>query len=97
MNVSPVEVEEVIMAHPAIITAFCVGIPAQEADETAVAAVVVCKPGLTVDEANLRDWCATKLARYKRPTKYLFVADHEIPLTTTGKVKKNEIAHMFQH
>jgi fatty-acyl-CoA synthase len=43
----------------------------------------------------LQALCAVDLARYKRPKKILFVAEHQIPLTTTGKVKKNEIAQLF--
>ena len=95
MNVSPVEVEEAILRHQAVIAAYCVGIQGDDPQEVDVAAVVVLKPGETVRAEALQALCAVDLARYKRPKKILFVAEHQIPLTTTGKVKKNEIAQLF--
>ena len=96
MNVSPVEVEEVLLSHPEVLTAYCVGIDGMEGEDTMVAAVVVLKPQATLSEKILRDLCVQRLARYKCPKKILFVDEAQIPLTTTGKVKKNEIARLFE-
>lgn len=96
MNVSPVEVEEVLMTHPAVLTAFCVGILAPGGEDTEVAAAVVLKPQAILTENILRDLCAQRLARYKCPQKILFVSEAQIPTTSTGKVKKNEIHRLFQ-
>tara|TARA_B110000503_G_scaffold92796_1_gene139918 strand:- start:433 stop:849 length:417 start_codon:yes stop_codon:yes gene_type:complete len=95
MNVSPVEVEEAILKHKSVIAAYCVGIQSDDPQEVDVAAVVVVKPGEVVPTEALQALCALHLARYKRPKKILFVAEDQIPLTTTGKVKKNEIAQLF--
>lgn len=96
MNVSPVEVEEALLAHPALLAAFCVGLDASDGEDTQVVAVVVLKPKASLSEQVLKDFCAERLARYKCPRRILFVSESQIPLTTTGKVKKNEIARLFQ-
>ena len=49
MNVSPVEVEEVLLSHPEVLTAYCVGIDGMEGEDTMVAAVVVLILGLPHD------------------------------------------------
>ena len=94
INVSPVEVEAVLMSHPAVEQAYVVGLPDPERDELVVAVVVPRAAG-AVDEAALRAHCAEALAAYKRPRRYRLVADGDLPLTTTGKVRKLGMKDLF--
>jgi len=54
-----------------------------------VKAYVVVAPGSQVDEQSLIDFCATRLARYKCPTKVLFV--DELPQGMGGKILKRDL------
>ena len=94
INVAPVEVEEILMTHPGVHLAFVTGVPDPERDEV-LAAVVVAKPGVTLTAAQLVDFCRAPLAAYKLPRLVRFVAEHELPLTTTGKLQKNRLASLF--
>ena len=94
INVAPVEVEEVLMSHPGVEQAYVVGLPDPGRDEIVVAVVVPREAG-EVDEAALRAHCAEALAAYKRPRRYRLVADGDLPLTTTGKVRKLAMKDLF--
>jgi long-chain acyl-CoA synthetase len=87
-NVYPAEVERALLAHPAVAEAGVVGVPHPHTGE-AVKAFVVTEPGGHVEEDELVDWVAGRLARYKCPTK-VDVVD-EIPRGTTGKVLRREL------
>ena len=95
INVAPVEVEEVLMSHPAVEQAYVVGVPDAERDEIVVAVVVPRGGPGAVDEAALRAHCGAALAAYKRPRHYRLVAAGDLPLTTTGKVKKLGMKDLF--
>ena len=95
INVAPVEVEEVLMSHPGVEQAYVVGLPDAERDEIVVAAIVP-REGSGVDEATLREHSAGALAAYKRPRRYRLVATEELPLTTTGKVRKLGMKELFE-
>ena len=82
-NVFPAEVEEVIAEHPAVAEVGVVGVPHPHTGE-AVKAYVVVKPGTSVDEDTLIDWCQENLARYKCPSKILFV--DSLPKNVNGKL-----------
>jgi fatty-acyl-CoA synthase len=94
INVAPIEVEEVLLAHPAVQAAFVTGVPDSVHDEV-LAAVIVRKPGATLSEKEVSDFCRKTLAAYKVPRLVRFVAEEELPLTTTGKVQKNRLASTF--
>jgi fatty-acyl-CoA synthase len=94
INVAPVEVEETLMAHPAVKLACVTGVPDAERDEI-VAALIVCRPGERVDEANLLAHCRRELAAYKVPRLMKFISEAELPLTVTGKLQKNRLADFF--
>jgi len=95
INVAPVEVEEVLMSHPAVEQAYVVGLPDTERDEIVVAVVVPREHPVAVDEAALRAHCAEALAAYKRPRRYRLIAAEDLPLTTTGKVRKLGMKDLF--
>jgi len=82
-QVWPREIEEVISAHPAVAEVGVVGLPDTMRGET-VKAWIVLRPGQTATGAELKAFCREKLAPYKVPAKYEFVA--ELPKTQVGKV-----------
>ncbi|MEO0428113.1 MAG: AMP-binding protein [Pseudomonadota bacterium] len=83
-NISSIEIENVLHAHPAVAFAAVVGAPHEKWGETPVAHVEL-KPDCEVDEATLLDFVRERLARFKCPTKVEF---HELPKTSTGKIQK---------
>ena len=87
-NVFPAEVEDVLMEHPAIARAAVVGVPHPHTGE-AVKAYVILAPGLSAEEDDIIDFCMDRLARYKCPSKVMFV--EELPHNITGKVLRRAL------
>ena len=83
LNVYPVEVERVVLEHPAVADCAVIGVPDDKWGE-AVKAVVVLKPEAAVSVDDLLAFCAGKLAGFKKPKTIDLVA--EIPRNPTGKV-----------
>ncbi|HML15023.1 MAG TPA: AMP-binding protein [Xanthobacteraceae bacterium] len=94
INVAPVEVEETLMAHPAVKLACVTGVPDARRDEV-IAALIVCEAGASVAEADLLAHCRRALAGYKIPRLVKFVNEADLPLTVTGKLQKNKLAEFF--
>ena len=92
-NVYPAEVEAVLNAHPAVVRSAVIGrsVEGVEGGEEVIAFVQP-SPGSALSVAALADHAARNLAPYKRPSLILLIA--EIPLTPTGKAKKDELAKM---
>ena len=88
-KISPREVDEVLMDHPAVAQVVTFGLPHDKLGEE-VAAVVVLREGGVVTERELRDFTAKKLADYKVPRKILFM--DEIPKGATGKLQRIGLA-----
>ncbi len=86
-NVSSVEVEGVLMQHPAVLLAAVVARPDAKWGEVPCAFVEV-KDGATADEAELIAFCRARLAGFKTPKRVLF---QELPKTSTGKIQKFEL------
>jgi len=84
-NISSVEVEGVLLRHPAVQEVAVVGLPDPRWGE-APHAFVVLKPGATVDEGELRAFVRDRLAHFKAPHSCTVVA--ELPKTATGKIQK---------
>ena len=82
-NISPGEIEEVLMAHPAVAEAAVIGIPDTEWGE-AVASVVVLHPGAQATEAELQRWVRERLRSTKMPCVVEFRP--ELPYSPTGKL-----------
>jgi long-chain acyl-CoA synthetase len=91
-NVSPSEVEEVLLAHPDVTGAAVVGIRRSSGTEDVSAAVVV-REGATVDTEQLRDYARTKLTAYKVPKK-IVVLD-ELPRSLVGKVERRKVRDLL--
>jgi len=83
-NVYPSEVEAVLAAHPAVQDVAVIGLPDAKWGER-VHAVVVPR-GDPPPEAALAAWCKDRIAGFKRPRSYSFLAEAEVPRTATGKV-----------
>ena len=83
-NISSIEVEDALFKHPAVQLAAVVAWPDEKWGETPCAFVEL-KPGQSVGEDDLMEWCRGLLARYKCPRHVVFA---EIPKTSTGKVQK---------
>jgi crotonobetaine/carnitine-CoA ligase len=84
-NLSPVEVEAALEAHPAIAEAAVVGVPSELSEEE-VKAFLVLKEGADPAPAELRGFVAERLAPFKVPRYFEFVA--ELPHTPTGRIAK---------
>jgi long-chain acyl-CoA synthetase len=87
-NVFPAEVEDALRAHPGVADAAVIGVAHPHTGE-AVKAYVVPRSGQAIEEDELIDFCATRLARYKCPEKVLFV--ETLPLNPGGKVLRREL------
>ena len=84
-NIYPSEVEDVLQQHPAISDVAVIGIPDPKWGET-LKAIICLRPGQTLTEAELRDYCAANMADYLKPRSYDFV--DELPRNPTGKILK---------
>lgn len=87
-KVWPREVEDVLYGHPAVREAAVVGVPDDYRGET-VKAYVSRKPGATVTEEELIEFCKQQMAAYKYPRAIQFLDD--LPKTTTGKILRREL------
>ncbi|MEO8603632.1 MAG: class I adenylate-forming enzyme family protein [bacterium] len=91
INVSPVEVESVLGAHPAVDSVYVVGVPPDGLDQELVA-LVVARDHAPLPEAALRAHAATTLSHYKRPTYYVALRRDEVPLGGTAKPHRAALA-----
>ena len=89
-NVHPGEVESVLATHPAVADAAVVGIPHPHTSEAVKAFVVASGDEDEIEEDELVEWCAARLARYKCPSK-IDVVD-EIPRGSSGDLLRAELA-----
>jgi len=84
-NISSVEVEGVLLRHPAVQEVAIVGMPHEKWGE-APHAFIVLRAGATATEAELRQFARDNLAHFKAPQWVSFV--NELPKTATGKIQK---------
>jgi acyl-CoA synthetase (AMP-forming)/AMP-acid ligase II len=88
-KVSPLEVDTVLMDHPAVTQVVTFAMPHDKLGEE-VAAAVVLNEGAALTEQELRDFAAARLAQFKVPRKIVFLA--EIPKGATGKLQRIGLA-----
>lgn len=91
-NVYGAEVESVLFAHPGVAEAAVIAVPDEKWGE-AVKAIVVPRPGVTIDTDQLIAWSKERLAAYKAPKSVDIVA--QLPKTTSGKVLKHELRRPY--
>jgi len=87
-QVWPREVEEVLQDHPAIQDVGVAGVPDPKRGET-VKAWIVLTEGAALNQAELKEWCTERMAKYKIPTEIEF--RDELPKTHVGKLLRREL------
>ena len=88
--VSPIEMENALLAHPSVQEVAVVGISVD--GTTRIRAVIVLAPGNRESDdltAALQDWCKERLQRYKFPHRVTYVT--ELPKTATGKIQRFQL------
>ncbi|HYZ23990.1 MAG TPA: acyl--CoA ligase [Rhodopila sp.] len=86
---SPLEVDEVLMDHPAVAQCLTFAVPHDKLGEE-VGAAIVLRNGQEVRDSELRAFCAKRLAQFKVPRKIVFLT--EIPKGATGKLQRIGLA-----
>ena len=93
--VLPLEVEQVLATHPAISEVHVVAVPDTRMGEVGIACVVApSQPQVT--EAELIEFCAPRLARFKMPRHVIFIRPEQVPVTATGRPRKFLLAELAQ-
>jgi long-chain acyl-CoA synthetase len=92
VNIYPAEIEAVLYEHPAVLDVAVIGVPNEDWGEE-LKAVVQLQPGATASAADLVDFCAQRLADYKRPRSVDFV--DELPRNPSGKLLKRELRQRY--
>lgn len=92
-NISSLDVEKVLSAHPDVYEAAVIPMAHEKWGEVPKA-VVVAKPGSKLSEAELIEFCRSRLAHYKCPQSIVFC--ESLPKTATGKVLKRELRKRYQ-
>lgn len=87
-KISAIEVENVLLQHPAVAQAAAVGVPDEKYGELLKAAIVL-RAAVQVDEDELRRHCKERLAAYKVPRLISFL--DALPVSPAGKVLKREL------
>jgi long-chain acyl-CoA synthetase len=91
-NVYPRDVEDVLIDHPAVASAACVGRPDEESGEEVVA-VVQLHPGMTAEESELIAFARERMAKYKYPRQVIIV--DAVPLTSVGKINRKAVRELL--
>lgn len=91
-NVYPAEVENALMAHPAIADAAVIGVPDDKWGE-AVKGCVVLKPGAEANEAAIIAFCKERIAGYKSPKSIDFIG--ALPRNPSGKILRRELREPY--
>ena len=88
-NISPREIDDVLLEHPAILQAAAFGIPHRQLGEDVAAAVVLCD-NASATEAEIQKFVSERIAEHKVPSRIIIVDD--IPKSSTGKIKRSILA-----
>ncbi|MFD6897354.1 class I adenylate-forming enzyme family protein [Rhodococcus sp. NPDC060086] len=92
-NVSPLEVDEALVAYPGVKVARTVGVPHDTLGEVVVSCIVA-HAGADLDVDGVRGYLRERLASYKVPREVLFFDNDEISLTGTAKIKSSDIKEL---
>ena len=91
-NISSLEVEKALLAHPAVYEAAVIPVPDQKWGEVPKGLVVL-KPGLSLTEAELLESCRARIAHFKCPRSIEFLEG--LPKTATGKILKKGLRKKY--
>jgi fatty-acyl-CoA synthase len=86
--ISSVDLENLVMAHPAVAEAAVIGVPDEKWDERPLVAVVL-RDGTAVAPEELREFLADKVAKWQLPENWTFI--EEVPKTSVGKFDKKRL------
>ena len=92
-NMSPGEIEDVLLTHAALVDACVIGVPDEQWGE-AVAAVVVLRSGMTPSVSELQQWVKDRLRSSRTPERIEFW--EELPYNETGKLLRRKVREAFQ-
>jgi acyl-coenzyme A synthetase/AMP-(fatty) acid ligase len=92
VNISPLEIDNVLLAFDKVAEAAAVGVPDEIYGEEVVC-YVVARPGVTLDADEIRDHCAKTLPEFRMP-KQIFLVD-ELPKNDRGKVKRDTLGEIW--
>jgi len=91
-NISPKEVEEVLVSHPKVADAAVIGVPSEEWGQEP-RAIVVLKEGEKATEEEIIDFCRSLLAPFKRPRSVIFVDN--LSRSTLGKLSRKQLVEQY--
>ncbi|OGT45385.1 MAG: hypothetical protein A3E83_00130 [Gammaproteobacteria bacterium RIFCSPHIGHO2_12_FULL_41_20] len=91
-NISPQEVESVLIQHPLIREVCVIGFPDKKLNQIVCACVVLKDKKLSLTLENIRSFCIDHISDYKIPEKLIIL--NELPHNTTGKLDRNQISKM---
>lgn len=92
-NIAPAEVENALLAHPAVLAAAVIGIPDSKFGELPLAYIVLA-PGQNPDDTELEAFASQRLAQFKLPCEYRRI--DEMPLGNTGKIDKKALKTLWE-
>lgn len=90
--ISSVDLENAVMAHPAVAEAAVIGVPDEKWDERPLVAIVLAD-GAETEPQELRDFLADKFAKWQLPERWTFIA--EVPKTSVGKFDKKRLRAQY--
>ena len=90
-NVSPEEVEQTLLQHPAVSMAAVVGLPDEDGIDKPVACTVLAE-GAQAGPQELIEFCRDGLAAFKRPREVIVV--DELPTTASGKLRRHAVREL---
>jgi acyl-CoA synthetase (AMP-forming)/AMP-acid ligase II len=91
--IGTIDLENIAVAHPAVMQAACIGIRHPKWDERPLL-VVVCRPGMSVSREELLGFFEGKIAKWWMPDDVAFV--EALPVGGTGKIQKNKLREQFK-
>jgi fatty-acyl-CoA synthase len=91
-NISSPDIEAVIYKHSAVVECAVIGVPHEKWGETPKALVVL-RPGESLTEEQMIEFCRGELAHFKCPTSVEFIG--ELPRTATGKLQKFRLREQY--
>ena len=92
-KISPLEIDDALMRHPAVLEAAAFAVPHPRLGEDVVAAIVL-RPGMTTTSVELRKYLQEQVAPFKVPRR-IFFRDH-LPKGTTGKVLRRRLTESWE-
>jgi fatty-acyl-CoA synthase len=92
--IGSIDLENIAMAHPAVLQAACIGVFHPKWDERPLL-LVVRRPGQEVSRDELLGWFEGRIAKFWLPDDVVFV--ESLPIGGTGKVQKNKLREAYRH